>query len=365
MKDRYLEIMDMALSAYSEKDIDSYIEEVNKNGLTEHGFARLTANMGILIAHGKRHDLYRRFLSMMDFCTSHLSTDKAANDFSVSELVQSICKLAENKAVPKERVALWRENMSRPVIYNEFARSENDVLYNWALFSALSEYMRMKHGLCKPDMDYIDMQLATQVRHLNADGMYMDPGCPMVYDLVPRMLFSLLLFYGYDGKYKEQIDTALQKAGLLSLRMQSVSGEIPYGGRSNQFYHNESCQCVIFEYEAARYKKAGDLSLASRFKKAAEISISSVVEGLRKKPIHHIKNRFPTETKFGCEDYAYFNKYMITCASFASFAMELCDESIQASSEPLTDADVLILQDEFHKVFLRFGDYFAELNTNA
>ncbi len=362
MKYRYLEVMDLALSAYSAESIDSYIEEVTKNGLTEHGFARLTANIGIMIANGKRPELYERLLSMMDFCTAHVSSDRAANDFSVSELILSIGKLAKSGAVPKAKIALWYENLKKPI---EFATSENDVLYNWALFSAFSEYMRMNCGLREMNIEYMDMQIATQLKHLNPDGMYMDPACPMVYDLVPRMLFSLLLFYGYDGKYKRQIDTALKTAGLLSLRMQSTSGEIPYGGRSNQFYHNEACQCAIFEYEASRYKKAGELALASQFKKAALASLLSVADRLGKAPIHHIKNRFPTQTKFGCEDYAYFNKYMITCASFASFASEMCDESIEAAAQPLTDSDVLVLRDEFHKVFLRFEDYFAELDTNA
>ena len=32
----------------------------------------------------------------------------------------------------------------------------------------------MKHGLCPMDMDFIDMQIATQIVHLDENGMYKD-----------------------------------------------------------------------------------------------------------------------------------------------------------------------------------------------
>ena len=63
----------------------------------------------------------------------------------------------------------------------------------------------------------------------------------------------MLLHFGYRGKYYEQIDNCPKKAGLLSLTMQSPNGEMPFGGRSNQFLHNETWMAAIFEYEANRY----------------------------------------------------------------------------------------------------------------
>ena len=53
MNDRYLRIMESSLSAYPDSHIRRYLDEVKRNGLTEHGFPRLGANIGILIAYGQ------------------------------------------------------------------------------------------------------------------------------------------------------------------------------------------------------------------------------------------------------------------------------------------------------------------------
>ena len=87
MKERYLSLMEKALSAYTNEQILKYFNDTQKNGLTEHGFSRLTCNIGILIAHGKRYDLKDLFLQMMDFCCENIPKVKAANDFSVREIV--------------------------------------------------------------------------------------------------------------------------------------------------------------------------------------------------------------------------------------------------------------------------------------
>ena len=57
MKENYLSMMEMSLSAYSDAHIRDYFKRVKREGLTEHGFPRLAAVIGILIAHGKRCDL--------------------------------------------------------------------------------------------------------------------------------------------------------------------------------------------------------------------------------------------------------------------------------------------------------------------
>jgi len=363
---RYLDLMERALEAYSIEHIDRYFADVKKAGLTEHGFARLTANIGTMLSFGRKAELESRFIEMMDFCCAHVSVDRAANDFSIQEMIVCIDLLDESGAIAKERLDEWRTLLKKRVIYNEVARSADQLAYNWVLFSCVSEFLRMKRGLCPLDMEFIDMQLATQVVHLDTNGMYRDAAIhpPMVYDNVPRTLFSILLFYGYDGKYRELIDETLRRAGLLNLKIQSVTGEIPYGGRSNQFYHNEAHFACVAEYEARRYAKEGNVALAAQFKRVATDALASIERGLASEPIHHVKNRFPTESGYGCEDYAYFDKYMITVASFLNWARIFCDESIEPAS-PMTEACAFELSDDFHKLFLRSGDYFAELDTNA
>ena len=87
MKETYLELMELSLSAYSKAHILRFFSDVKQKGLTEHGFPRLTANIGILIAHGRRKDLLPIFLEMMDFCCANMPTVKAANDFTVKEII--------------------------------------------------------------------------------------------------------------------------------------------------------------------------------------------------------------------------------------------------------------------------------------
>ncbi len=370
-KERYIELMKAALSAYTDDHIVSYFERAKKEGIVEHGFPRLTANIGILLCRGHRKNLFPIFLEMMDFCTEQMTkmdvkTVWAGNDFSVKELIFCILEVEAHGLVPKERTDLWRANLAKitpEITYNQFARKSTDIVNNWAVFTAVSEWMRKYIGLAETT-DFVDLQLSSQTRYIDYNGMYRDPHEPMVYDFVTRGLFCVLLHFGYDGVYKELIDAAQKKAGLLSLKMQSVTGEMPYGGRSAQFMHNEAQIALNMEFEANRYKREGNMALASLFKARAELSLSNIEYWFKKNPIHHVKNRYPLESGFGCEDYAYFDKYMITAASFLYVAYLFADDSIEAIDLP-REASVCFTSEHFHKCFAEAGDYFLEFDLCA
>ena len=51
-KSRYLHLMEKAVGAYTPEQIEKYVDETEKKWISEHGFARLTSNIGILVAHG-------------------------------------------------------------------------------------------------------------------------------------------------------------------------------------------------------------------------------------------------------------------------------------------------------------------------
>lgn len=372
MKEKYIELMELTLSAYTNEHILSYFENVKVNGLTEHGFPRLTANIGILIAHGRRTDLIPIFLEMMDFCCATIPTVKAANDFSVREIISCIEELEKTGKISSTHIDNWKREISTIVpeeCYNVIADSPESPVRNWALFTGVSEYYR--HNMCLCDNEeLIETQIASQLKWFDDNGMYMDNTFyvnrqPFVYDFVPRGLFCLLLNKGYRGKYYKVIDNILRKAGLLTLKMQSVNGEIPFGGRSNQFLHNEPWLALIGEYEAKRYLKEGNIELAQKFKNAAARAIAVTEEWLKKEPIRHIKNRFPTETSYGCEDYAYFDKYMITTASFLHGAYAICDDLLEAKLEPNLAPTVFITTAYFGKVFLKSGGYGIEYDLDG
>lgn len=369
MKKRYIDLMERALLAYTDEHILRYWDEVTKNGLTEHGFPRLTANMGILIAHGRRTNLLPLFLEMMDFCCKTIPTVKAANDFSVREIVNCLQVVEEHGLATRKQITAWRASLTSIdpfTCYTVVAKEPTERLrFNWALFTAVSEYRRNVAGLGGTP-DFIETQIATQLHHLDDFGMYRDnlDYAPMVYDLVPRGLFAILLRLGYRGKFHETISEQLKYTALQTLKMQSVTGELAFGGRSNQFMHNEAWLSMIFEFEAVRYAREGNQALAKTFKAAATLALDNVEKWLSKEPIYHVKNRFPTETKFGCERYAYFDKYMITVASFLYEAYLTCDESI-AVGELDRSPVAWRTSPHFHKLFLKSGGYALEFDTNA
>ena len=369
-KANYLNLMEKALSAYSVAHILQYFNEVKQNGLTEHGFPRLTANIGILIANGRRRELLPIFLEMMEFCCKNIPLVKAANDFSVREIINCITEIEKHFVVAREDVARWENylaSITPQQCYSVFAKTPNNPVKNWALFTGVSEYFRQRKGLCT-NQEFIDTQIASQLQWFDENGMYMDNAGdihhPIQYDIVPRALFAILLNGGYRGKYYKTIDEILKKAGVPTLNMQSACGEMPFGGRSNQFLHNEAWLALLLEYEAARYQQAGDCALAKKFKAGAAQAVAATEYWLSKQPITHVKNRFPIHSKFGCEDYAYFDKYMITAASFFYEASLICDDSIVPSA---LDESPMVWSTtkHFHKTFARACDYSLEFDTNA
>ncbi len=372
MLEKYLDLMEKALSAYSDEHILRYFDRVKETGLKEHGFPRLTSNIGILIANGRRGDLLPAFIEMMDLCCQEIPRVKAANDFSVREIVCCISEVESSASVPKEKIKFWREQLSSIVAescYSKFATAVTDDVRNWALFSAVSEYFRVVCGV-GGDMKFVELQLAQQLRWLDENGMYCDEATsdvyqPIMYDLVPRGLFSLLLNQGYRGKHYKRIDEALKKAGLITLGMQSPNGEMGFGGRSNQFLHNEAWLVAVFEYEAKRYSKEGNADLAAKFKAASARALDVTEKWLNKEPIRHIKNRFLPETQYGCERYAYFDKYMITVASNLWAAYLISDDGIAFERQNDKTPCITKTSERFHKLFVKAGGYGLEFDFNA
>ena len=112
MKERYIELMEKTLTAYTDEHIREYFARVKTEGLTEHGFPRLTVNIGILIAHGRRRDLLPLFLEMMDFCCATIPRVKAANDFSVREVVCCIMEMERTGVVSAADIARWKADLA-------------------------------------------------------------------------------------------------------------------------------------------------------------------------------------------------------------------------------------------------------------
>ena len=114
MKDRYIDLMEKALSAYTDEHIQKYFDSVKENGLTEHGFPRLTANLGILIAHGRRTYLLPTFIEMMSVCCKMFLRPyvKAANVFSVREAIGCISELETAGIIDADIINSWKRDLA-------------------------------------------------------------------------------------------------------------------------------------------------------------------------------------------------------------------------------------------------------------
>ena len=377
MKTIYIDIIEKALTAYTEERIRDYIEKVKRNGLTEHGFPRLGANIGILMAHGRRRELKNTFVEIIDLCLDGFAhpftNEKAGNNFAIREVCHALAELEKTDVIDREQIADWKDKLAAldiPTTYTHIVSEENPYPANWAYFAVLSEQARGL--LCGIDATgFLEHQLPSQLARLDENGMYRDhslagPHQPMVYDIVTRNLIGLSLFMGYNGKYAKRIEKMVEDSDDLTLKMQSVTGEIAFGGRSNQCIHNEMLQANYYELRATLLSRIGDLEKAGMFKAAAKKAVKACMQWLNEKPISHVKNHFDPDLQLGCEGYAYFNKYMITVASNAYLAYLVADDSIEPTAAP-ADIGGFIAEtgEDFHKVFMNSGGYFLEFDCNA
>lgn len=374
MKEKYIHIMEQALNCYTEKEIAEYLTATEENGYKEHGFPRLTANIGILLSFGKVPHLKDLFVRMMDACTLQMPAVSTAkyggygNDFSVFEVCNCLKAIKDADLFDKETVNTWYDRMRGFLPrqgYTARAKDKMTPIGNWAAFSGLSEIAREKI-LGVADTEFIETQIASQLLSVNASGLYKDPGNPVVYDLGPRVLFALMLKFGYDGESAKALSAILEKSADITAKMQSVTGEIPFGGRSNQMVFNEMEMASVMEYYADFYHRKGDTEKAGKAKAGAVLAVNRTMAYLNREVATHAKNAYDHDLKIGCEQYAYFNKYMITTASYAYFSYLLCNESILPTvSVAEKGGYVAQMDDDFHKLFLNAGDYFAEIELRA
>lgn len=377
-KNEYLDLVEAAVGAYTTEHMQDYHARVQREGIREHGFPRLAANLGVLIANGRRPNDKELFRGLMTTACLQMSTALEAskrqkkggfgvgNDFTVKEIVLCLLAIEKSGVFPKSVTEAWRADIRKVVpekTYNCQPKLGSSIAHNWAVFGATSEQLRNFAGL-GGSADYTERYFSDQLRFFDMNGMYKDPHQPMVYDFVTRLQFMLALSYGYKGPSRAALEANFLKSAEPSLLMQSISGELPYGGRSNQFLHSETHYAAVCEWYATWFKQRGDLQMASRFRRAAKRAVESLQYWLKQPNYRHIKNRFPLETRQGCEGYGYFDKYMVTMGSWAWLGCLFADESIPAA-DTAPAATAFQTSPDFHRTFLTAGDYGLELDTNC
>ena len=379
----YLDLMEAAVSAYSNERLTSYLDEVEREGVQEHGFPRLAANLGILVANGRctaRCELLRRMMtaSCRDARKGRMPPKSGGNEFSVKELVLAVVELEKAGTFGKNVTDSWRADLAAVVAEDCYTQGRLKlglpIARNWVVFAAASEQARLRFGF-GGNPAFVEKYVADQLRWFDANGMYRDPHQPAVYDFVTRLQFMHILDWGFDGPSRAALEAQLEKSAEPTLAMLSACDEIPYGGRSNQFLHNQTFYAAVCEWYAARFAQRGDRTQAARFAAAARRAVKALGPWLAETPVSHVKNRYPREANgvysetgdMGCERYAYFDKYMVTMGSWALAAR--CFASAQTDDLPLPAPAVApaVFQttSDFHFTFLSAGDYSAQFDYDA
>ncbi len=372
--DEYLDLVEAAVAAYPDDHVEDYIDDADRNGVHEHGFPRLAANIAALVSAGRHGEWSGRLRRMMDICCRDAKKGlmkKEGNEFSVKELVAAVLDLEKAQIFPKETTDGWRRDLSDIDPWRCY-RVKPDVgdakrSYNWCIFGCASEQTRLSAGM-GGDRSFVERYVPDQMRWFDENSMWRDPHEPFAYDFVTRLQYAIILSCGYDGPMRQELERRMDVGVEPTLAMQSAAGEIPYGGRSNQFLHNDTLYAALCEWYASRAIRRGDRKTAARFRSAAARAVASVRRWLGEKPVCHVKNRYPRSWKrgsgIGCEHYAYFDKYMVTMGSWAVLARRFAiDEPLPEVEEEKTLA--FETSTYFHCVFLRAGDYSAQFDYNA
>ena len=157
------------MSAYSDERIAEYIANVKEEGLTEHGFARLGANIGILMAHGRRLELKSTFTEIINLCIydfAHpVTSEKAGNNFAIREVCYAIMELENTNVIAREQLKIWKSKLAGldiPATYTHIVSKETPNPHNWAYFAVVSEQARGL--LCGKDYtEFLEHQLPSQL----------------------------------------------------------------------------------------------------------------------------------------------------------------------------------------------------------
>lgn len=368
-KEFYLDIIELSLNAYTKKELEERTLKFQESPVDDiHAYSRITSSIAALLANGRKQDFCKLWEQMMDVCCRDISsiTKGSHPDFAVKELM--LAYKAMKDMVSEEKRILWLNGLKKVEPYKNYAVTlgKSSVLHNINIYNMAGEYLRETEGLTDT-ADYFDKHWPVQLEKFDENGMYTDPGAPLLYDLSTRVQIQYILGAGYAGKYAGKLDHMLRSAGLMTLFMQSSAFVLPFGGRSNQFQFNEALIAANAEYEAVRYKKMGDLVTAGMFKRCAHLAAGSIKRWIEQEDMpRHIKNFYPIESGFGTENYGYYDKYMITLGCFVYAAFLFADDSIEEYPCPAeTGGYVLETSNVFHKIFANCGGNSIEIDTNA
>jgi len=350
-KKDYLDIMERVFDAYGVESLEKFTELPDE--IYHFTAFRTSVMIAYLIESGRRPELIPLWKKVTEKSVRALAksessehTNNGYNDMTLEELCISFMLMKEHIEPD------WLEVLKRVKPETHYAFLEKEQMNNMMVYGLVGMYLRYKLT-GEPYEEHFDRIMPWVLERLDENGMFDDYDHALLYDVTTRVRFEQLLWFGYDGKWAKQIDEKLKLGGEMTLKMQSAAFQIPYGGRSNQFLHNEALQTSLCEYEANRWKKLGNLEKAGQFKRAAHLSALTVkrfldLPGGEK----HIRNEFPQDSLYGIDYYGTFPRYMNVLSTFIACGYLAADDSIEERVCPAeTGGYAFETSERFGKVF--------------
>ncbi|MBC7288864.1 MAG: hypothetical protein H5T86_12680 [Armatimonadetes bacterium] len=247
------------------------------------------------------------------------------------------------------------------------AHHKPEEIFNFNTFSLAGEQLLRRIGM-RVGGDYIERHLPHHLPRFTPLGLYCDPDAAMVYDWVPRVNLSTMLWAGYGGPLAKDISERLAQGARTQLLLQGPSGLAWFGGRSNQYQFNEMQLAVIYEYEAARLAES-DPVLAGMYRRAARLALRAVRPWLELDPPRHIKNAFHPAVAWGFDHYGGYSVYLLLAASLMTFAYHFARTGGQRVEEAPLPSELgaygVNTGPGFHRIFFHCRGVEAEIDAAA
>ena len=339
---------------------------------------RFVSAGAVLLANGRIPDLKEKILRSMDYaCREFTAPDirQRSSDFWMRELVTAYKALSP--LVAPDRTERWKSDLSRVIPqrhYRYFYTEEylQKRCSNWVVHSAAGELLREDAEIDGVPgtlwgKNFFETYMRWQSAHFNEYGMYLEPGHPITYDLTTRLQFAACFESGYSGPLRDELLALLDKGDFITLLELSPDGEVPFGGRSSQFYYQEAIVCALCEAAARKYKDK-DPRLAGAFKRQAHLSAAVIRRGFCRSDgkKFHIKNKFPPDTRHGCDEYGQFSVYSLLTSSILAVATNFADDSIAEAPAPSELGGFgFAITGSFEKAFLNANGGFLQFDLLA
>ncbi|MGB8423134.1 hypothetical protein [Paraburkholderia sp.] len=322
----------------------------------------------VLVSSGKRPDLLTSASLALDSSLFQLASGTANDrhgDFFILPTMLAYRHLRDRvDAATRNRWDRYLGMLIPEFAYSDLIGDRQANVINWNTSAISGEFLRHKDGFT--DLHFVDKYLDAQLPHFTPEGLYREPGSPLVYDTSARFNFSVLLEEGYTGKQRKALEVLLERGAWASLLMQSPSGDFPTGGRSAEHVWNDALNCASFELWARRSHAAGDEIAARAFKRAAHLAAQVVSRWVRPSgELWIVKNRFDPALRHGFEEYSSHSQYNLLAAAYMAMAWSMADDRISEGVSPADVGGFVVDLPEFHKVFANSGGHYLEIETAA